>query len=142
MENAKILKSNMLYDGDMDKECIPLCDAMNAVKGIITSESCCGHGKESFSIYFKVTSFKGLFFITRCIDSRYFKHGCKWTCDLTVGDTIVDGILPTSFYLHSEDVGEEAYKQANDLVKNMNWHLNHKNFMKGFGLDLEDFEWE
>jgi len=135
----KKLHSNPLYTGDMDKECVPLCNALNAVKGIITTDSCCGHDKNPFIIFFKATSFKGLFFVTRCIDRRYWKHGWKWTCELSVGDMIVDGILPTSFVLSSKEVGNEAYKQANDLVENMNHHLNHVAFKKGFGLTFGDF---
>jgi len=63
----KKLHSNPLYTGDMDKECVPLCNALNAVKGIITTDSCCGHDKNPFIIFFKATSFKGLFFVTRVL---------------------------------------------------------------------------
>ena len=140
MKDLKILKSNPFYNEQMDKECIPLCNTLNAVKGIITNSSCCGHGKHPFDIYFKATSFKGLFFVTRCIDRRYFKH--EWDCRLSVGDRIEDGILPTFFILSSKSIGEKAYKEANDLIDNMNHHLNHEAFMKGFGLELDDFHIE
>lgn len=36
----------------MDKEVIPLCDALNKLHGISTVESCCGHGKHPFRIFF------------------------------------------------------------------------------------------
>ena len=137
---VRILKSNMSYDEYMDEECIPLCNAMNAVKGIITTSSCSGHGTKELDVYFKATSFKGLFFITRCVDRRYFGH--HWNYTVSVGDMIIDGILPTSFNISSKVVGEEAYKESIDLADNMNWHLNHPNFMKGFDLSPDDFEWE
>lgn len=143
--DVKLLMSNVDWSdvgNEMDKECIPLCEALNGVRGIVTSESCSGHGKYGMSIYFHATSWKGLFFVTRCIDRRYWQYGHKWTCELCVGDRYEDGLLPTHFYLHSEDVGEEAYKQANDLVQNMNLHLNHKNFKKGYDLTDEDFIYE
>lgn len=44
------------YDENMDIECIPLCDALNALPGITTTESCCGHGKEPFRIWFRANS--------------------------------------------------------------------------------------
>lgn len=127
------------YGNNMDSECITLCDALNSVKGITTSGSCCGHDSCPFYIFFRVTLMKGLFFVTRCVDKRYWKHGHEWTIDLSVGDTIVDDVLPTAFRLQSEKVGEEARQQALDLVENMNNHLNHINFKKGFGLTFDDF---
>jgi hypothetical protein len=134
-----VLESNVEYDEHMDEECIPLCNALNAVKGIVTTESCCGHGKSHFRIWFKATSFRGLFFVARCVDRRYFRH--RWDYTVSVGDMVINNILPTSFLLSTRVNGEEAYKQAEDLVENMNIHLNHKNFMKGFDLTPDDFEW-
>jgi hypothetical protein len=50
----------MKYIGKMDPECIPLCDAMNALPGIKTFESCCGHGKHAFIVFFKAPSFNAI----------------------------------------------------------------------------------
>ena len=40
----------------LDKEVVPLVDAMNARKGIVTVESCCGHGEDPFRIWFYAES--------------------------------------------------------------------------------------
>lgn len=40
------------YDDGMDPECVPICDALNALPGIETFESCCGHGKSAFVVFF------------------------------------------------------------------------------------------
>jgi hypothetical protein len=40
------------YDDRMDKECLVLCDALNALPGIRTFESCCGHGEYPFRVWF------------------------------------------------------------------------------------------
>lgn len=129
------------YDGNMDKEVIPLCNAINSLPGLLTIDSCCGHGKGVFSIFFKCNkeSSRGLFFLTRCCDKRYFKH--NWVITLSVGDVIIDGVLPTIFCLTSFDKGQRAYDQAVDLLHNMELHLNHHGFIKGF-LDgrLNDFK--
>ena len=37
-------------------------------------------------------------------------------------------------------VGKEAYKQAEDLVKNMNDHLNLENFLEYYNLDINKFD--
>lgn len=40
------------YPADMDRECIALCDFINAQPGLATWESCCGHGRGPFRIFF------------------------------------------------------------------------------------------
>ncbi len=41
------------YDGYMDAEVIAFCDALNAIPGITTTESCCGHGRGPFKVWFR-----------------------------------------------------------------------------------------
>lgn len=132
------LAADLDYDSDMDEECIDLCNALNSIVGIETRDSCCGHGERSFQIFFLVTSWVGLFFVTRCVDKRYWKYGHEWTLELSVGDSWDGKVLPTVFCLHSGAVkGNEAHFQAADLVANLNHHLNHENFKKGFNI-LDD----
>jgi len=55
---------------DIDPECVPLCAAMNRVPGIQTIESCCGHGKDPFRVWFVATS------LDRLPDLLYWFDGC------------------------------------------------------------------
>ena len=48
------------YDGNIDEECVALCDAMNSVPGILTTSSCCGHGKYEYRIFFHADSLEVL----------------------------------------------------------------------------------
>jgi len=134
------------YEGKIDEEVRDLCDAMNALPGIKTTDSCCGHSTSSFSIFFEVTDEEGLFFLTRCVDRRYWKHGYLWHIDLSVGDMYEpekSQPRPVSYHLHSGPiVGEYAYQQAEDLIANMNHHLNHKRFMNKFNLNINNFDVE
>ena len=57
------------YPEDMDKECIPLCDALNQIWRVDTTESCCGHGEHPFRIFFRTTSFKSLALVCYVADS-------------------------------------------------------------------------
>lgn len=150
----------------MDPEVVALCDAMNACPGIVTFESCSGHGKLPFAIYFYATDPVGIFFVTRCADRRYWKYGHRWTIHLSVGDDMAraDGrrsrcrmgidppksgdILPAMYCLESlgwygrrmtRTVGDKAYKQAESLVENMLHHLSLGAFMEGYGLDAGHF---
>ena len=129
---------------EMDPEVVQICKALNALPGIETTESCCGHGKERFRIWFRVDGridprMVGLFFITRCADVRYWQYGNNWDIKLSVGDTLIKGVLPTDFVLESEAIGKESYAQARDLVDSLKYHLNHSNFKKYFRIDLFDF---
>ena len=45
----------------MDKECISLCNAINSVEGLRTTESCCGHEKDTFRIYFQLSDLSGAY---------------------------------------------------------------------------------
>jgi len=143
MKNLKF-NAKLEYDEVVDKECVELCNAMNSLPSIETISSCCGHGKSPFRIFFKVRETPdGLFFLTRCVDSRYWKYGNFWKIDLSVGDVFDTGEmvdLPIAYCLHSGSfTGDMAYEQANSLVENMIYHLNHENFIKGFNLDLKRF---
>jgi hypothetical protein len=137
----KVFRNHYMYDGFMDDEVLELCNAMNALPGIETVESCCGHGSGPFRIWFKVAKDEqdGLFFLTRCVDRRYWKYGYLWKIELSVGD-MYDGTLPITYCLSSGPiVGEDAYTQAHSLVENMNDHINHKNFLELYNLDANKF---
>lgn len=120
---------------EFDPEVVSLCRAMNALPGVHTSESCCGHGTQPFRIWFKVDEkdHRGLFILVRSVDRRYFTHGHKWSITLSVGDAPVSP-LPLIFMLGSDARGEEAYKQSRDLVDNIILHRKHKAFLEGYGI--------
>jgi hypothetical protein len=62
----------MNYPSDMDTECILICNAMNALAGITTMESCCGHGDRPFRIYFVAEEIKSLAPIAgNCLSSAW-----------------------------------------------------------------------
>lgn len=130
----------------MDEHCVELCDALNALPGIETTQSCEGHGKDSFRVYFdvdrSVSPPEGLFFLARCTSHNYWRYGHLWSIELRSADCGHDE-LPLYYVLHSGDVvGDEAYRQAASLVANLNSHLNHTGFTRGFNLDLGKFKTE
>lgn len=135
MKNTKRFPRGVVsYEGRMDLEVEELCDALNTLPGVRTTESCCGHSLEPFRIYFSVDgaeSMQGLFFLARCVDRRYWRHGYLWGIEVSVADASRDGSLPLVFLLHSGPiVGDDAYAQADSLVENMTQHLNHSAFLK------------
>ena len=103
----------------MDTECIELCRAMNKVPGIRTIESCCGHGKTPYHIWFKANR------LTSLPALLYWFMGCHcgfygWKVQATTDC----GCSPVTFMLEGP-VG--AFKEAEDIAKLiMVWHSTTK----------------
>ena len=100
----------MKYDEFMDKECIKLCDAINLIPGIKTIESCCGHGKGPYRIFFKAESLDALPDILYCIDGC---HTGEYGWKVDVGTDCCKS--PATFCIEGP-VGESAYKAADVIA--------------------------
>lgn len=132
------------YPNDIDAELVPLLDAMNSLPGIETRSSCCGHGGAPVRIWFRARDPKGLFFLTRCVDHRYWKYGYQWSIALSVGDMMEGDGRPIDYVLQSVStdygvLGEDAYVQVRSLVDNMLEHLKIPRFMEEYSLNIADF---
>lgn len=103
---------------DMDKECIELCTRLNELGDVRTFESCCGHLKSWYSVWFECRSFVRLAKLYRCVDRNYSDG--KW-------EILVDGtdVHPTYiFWLRSREVFEtyEEMKESVDrLIANIDY---------------------
>jgi len=102
------------YPKNMDKECISLCEAINNVPGLHTIESCCGHGKEPFRIWFHVEFPDDLPVLLYYCDPCHV--GFTWRCTVSTDCAM----SPVHFMLESEAVGEEAYKQSETIADHVN----------------------
>ena len=72
------------FTGIMDFECVAPCMKMNELPGVETTESCCGHYKDTFKIFFDCDDFISLAILTRCVDRRYSDG--KWEIVCCGGD--------------------------------------------------------
>ena len=68
----------MNYPANMDPECITICNALNALPGIATHESCCGHGSEPHRIFFTSETVDGLAPVLRCSLSSAWSVEARW----------------------------------------------------------------
>ena len=131
---------------DIDREIVPLLDALNAIPGIETTASCCGHGTQPVRIWLRARRPDGLFFLTRCVDRRYWEYGYQWSIRMSVGDMMRDSERPADYVLESQGangygvLGLDAYQQCQSLVENMLAHLQIEKFMDGFDLNVDDFD--
>lgn len=89
---------------------------------------------------------EGLFFLTRCLDRRYWEHGNKWRIELEVGDVeYPNGDRPITYMifrpLQDGDTEQTILDECKSLIDNMNEHFNHDAFMNhsGFSMNKEEY---
>lgn len=102
-----------------------LLKTINALLGIIDISSTPLHDKggSPFIIFFEVDTNDntGLFFLTRCLDRRYFKYGDLWDIKLEVGDSMRNDQLPIIYHIErkrEKDVHIE--NEIDELIENVN----------------------
>jgi hypothetical protein len=87
---------------------------------------------------------EGLFFLTRCMDRRYWEHGNKWRIELEVGDVEhLNGDRPINYNLfralQEGDNEQIIIDECKSLFDNMMDHFNHDNFMTHFNMNKEEY---
>lgn len=120
------------YDGNMDKECIKLCDVLNSNQSIDTFESCCGHLKDRYSIWFFCNDIITLSRLGRCVSHNYSDG--KWELLVDSTDTHPTGV----FWLRSKvpfQSYDEMEKSVNELCNNIQ-HWFNPTFDSYFKKDL------
>ena len=106
-------KRNPKYDDRMDPECIPICDALNALPGIRTFESCCGHGKRPFMVFFRATKIAYLRPILMEVhDRRGWTLEAQWA---NGGDTIY--FMLCGWHIDHEESKKNIYREANEIAE-------------------------
>ena len=122
-EDMKENKENK-YDGKMDKECIPLCDALNSLPDVETTESCCGHCKDRFRIFFKCKNPYSLSVIARVFNRRYSGTKLQWIIEVETHDN--GGY---DYFVHSVEAYENntmMEKDISQLVENIKYWSSEK----------------
>ncbi len=106
----------MINYEDFDKECVELCKALNNMDNVETTESCCGHLKDRFMIFFKCDNFSTLAKISRSVNRNYSDG--KW--ELLVNDSDIKPCC--RFWLRSKEpfkTEEEIVLSVNQLIRNL-----------------------
>lgn len=103
---------------EFDKECIELCKTLNTMDGLNTTESCCGHFKNKFMIFFRCDNFSTLAKISRSVNRNYSDG--KW--ELLVIDK--DTYPCCNFWLRSKEpfkTESEMNESVNELIDNLRY---------------------
>lgn len=149
-------KNKNRYDGRMDEECIPLCDALNSLPGVETTSSCCGHCKNDFMIFFNCNNSYSLAVIARAFSRRYSGTFLAWKIEVETHDNGGYGYFmhsvkpyPTEFEMKT-DVGQlienlEVWK-AEEYKEYFNYGgkeeaLNRRSKIRGY-IDTVKVSWE
>lgn len=112
----KIESYAAFYDSSMDEGTAELCDALNSMPGIITSESCNGHCNYPASVWFSCNDFSSLAILSRIIDRRYRVTEQIWHLECKFTDTLPgNGMPPLVFRFYSE----EAYPSIEEFKKDV-----------------------
>lgn len=104
------------YKGKMDKECIPLCDAINELPGISTIESCCGHNEKPFNIWFITDALKYLPALLYWFDSCHTFPG--WSVCVTTDC----GMSSVKFRIEG---GIGKYGESEIIAENLRLQIEH-----------------
>lgn len=93
----------------MDKECINLCRALNRLEGITTIDSCCGHGKHNYHIFFIAKNLEYLPPLLYYFDSCHCGFGgwrviAKTDCGMSPVYFMIEG--PSGGYSEADHIAE------------------------------------
>lgn len=107
-------KPSIPLPSDIDPECIEICNLLNRLPGVKTTESCSGHGKGPFSVFFKCTNIDSLSRLGRTV----FKTYSDGNWEILVDSTDTD---PTGqFWLRSKKFSPSP-QSLRGLIKNINY---------------------
>lgn len=118
--------------GNIDAECVTLCDSINKMKGLKTTYSCCGHGKQPFYIFIAPEHHDNLSPLVFILNKMRQWYPFRWHIEIVTRTED----SPLAFRLTSAEVGEKAYEEANLLSGII------EKYLQPTGLDPEfDQQW-
>lgn len=116
------LMEEIKYDIYMDKECIPLCDALNTLPDVRTFESCCGHLKSKYVVYLYTDNPYSMAVIARALDRRYLPAKSLW--EVTIETIYAERTPQFCIGIYSKDVFvdyDTMVHDVNELVESINY---------------------
>ena len=132
-----------LLNGTYNKECKRdvfkrLAESFNSLPGLQVSAigNFCG------CIWLKCTDLKSVKFLGRCLDRRYGGHPTRMILTVVNSDCNENH---TTFQFELKELpnekGFETMMLVESFINNMNYHLNHVNYMKAFMHDYKGFKY-
>lgn len=151
-------KLSSYVNNNRHSKMVEFCEAINALPGItvdtftdIANTETRLHFGDKAHIFFHLQNESGsliqnnqptgLFFLTRCLDRRYFRYGHKCQINLSIGDLLHDdGALPIAYCLEFESKSIlESCDFIQEALDNFYHHINSQSFISTFQIDLSKF---
>lgn len=115
----------------IDHACVSLITRLNQIPGIETTESCCGHLKAPYMIFFQCNDFIQLGRLYRCVNRNYSDG--NWRIECNCSDTVpTHGFLLRSNYVF--DTQNDMWNSVNALIRNIDYWFQEcfdEYFLKG-----------
>lgn len=108
-KKMKLTRNNVVLPSDMEKECIGICELLNSLPTVKTFESCCGHLKNRFSVWFFCDSIDVLTRLGRATERNYSDN--IWEVVVDSADSHPYGV----FWLRSKNPFETNEEMKNSL---------------------------
>lgn len=105
----------------LDKECVDLVKKLNTIKGIKTTNSCCGHLKEPYRIFFQCNDFSSLGLLYRCVNRNYSDGKWRIECCCSDGNPTHGFLLTTKDTFKNE---QEMNESVQSLIENIDYWEN------------------
>lgn len=107
----------VVLPSDMDEQCIDLCVTLNRLPGVTTFESCCGHNKYTFRVWFRCTNISTISRLGRCIEKNYSDGNWRIFVDSCDINPIGVFCIETKEVLDNKTLNESLC----GLIKNINY---------------------
>lgn len=116
---------------DMDSECVSICNTLNRLPGLMTYESCSGHGERPFYIWFRCDNIDTLSRLGRAVDRRYSDGNWEIVLDSC------DGNPRGCFWLRTKTIlpNDELHDSLANLEENILYWF-QDDFDKYFNQDM------
>lgn len=102
---------------DMDEQCVGLCNTLNVLPGVATFESCCGHNKYPFRVWFRCTNINTISRLGRCVERNYSDRNWRIFVDSSDINPLGVFCIETKEVLDNETLNESLC----GLIKNINY---------------------
>ncbi len=124
------IKTELPCPPDMDKQCIELYYLLNSLPDTHTFESCCGHEREVYMMFFRCFNIGVLSRLGRAV-SRNYSDG-NWEIVIDITDTMPYGC----FWLRTTSVlkKDELDESLKGLIDNIQYWFNDE-FDNYFSID-------
>ncbi len=118
------MRSESILPDDIDPECRALCEALNRLPGIRTTESCCGHGESPFRIWFMADSLDALprvaYWFDGCHSGEYdWRIIASTDCGMSPISFMAEG--PVGDYAGAEIIAEKLTERVDRGLSGRRW---------------------